>query len=47
LHERVPVMLGSRREVERLIDYHAAYDRGEDLRFDAPLFNTRSLFRSA
>jgi fructose-1,6-bisphosphatase I len=47
LHERVPVMLGSRGEVERLVDYHAAYDRGEDLRFDAPLFHTRSLFRSA
>jgi fructose-1,6-bisphosphatase I len=47
VHERVPVMLGSRREVERLVEYHAAYDRGEDLRFDAPLFHTRSLFRSA
>jgi len=47
LHERVPVILGSRREVERLIEYHAAYDRGEDLSFESPLFNTRSLFRSA
>jgi fructose-1,6-bisphosphatase I len=47
LHQRVPVILGSRREVERLLDYHAAYDRGEDLTFDVPLFNTRSLFRSA
>ena len=47
LHQRVPVILGSRHEVERLIDYHAAYDRGEDLIFETPLFNTRSLFRSA
>jgi fructose-1,6-bisphosphatase I len=47
LHQRVPVILGSRHEVERLIDYHAAYDRGEDLSFEDPLFNSRSLFRSA
>lgn len=47
LHERVPVILGSRREVERLVEYHAAYDRGEDLVFESPLFNTRSIFRSS
>jgi fructose-1,6-bisphosphatase len=46
LHQRVPVILGSRREVELLIDYHAKFDRGEDLAFEAPLFATRSLFRS-
>lgn len=46
LHQRVPVILGSRREAERLIGYHQAYDRGEDLAFESPLFNTRSLFRS-
>ena len=46
LHQRVPVILGSRREVERLLEYHAAYDRGEDLTFEAPIFNARSLFRS-
>ena len=44
IHERVPVILGSREEVERLERYHAAFDRGEDLAFDTPLFNTRSLF---
>ncbi|PWC39408.1 class 1 fructose-bisphosphatase [Azospirillum sp. TSO35-2] len=44
LHQRVPVILGSKTEVERLAAYHAAYDRGEDLRFHAPLFGTRSLF---
>lgn len=47
LHQRVPVILGSRLEVERLVEYHAAYDRGEDLVFESPLFNTRSMFRSS
>ena len=47
IHQRVPVMLGSRQEVERLVSYHAAYDRGDEVHFQAPLFNTRSLFRSA
>lgn len=46
LHERVPVILGSQREVERLIDYHQTHDRGETLTFETPLFNTRSLFRT-
>jgi fructose-1,6-bisphosphatase I len=46
LHQRVPVILGSRYEVERLTRYHAAYDRGEDLVFKSPLFNARSMFRS-
>ncbi|MHB8145683.1 MAG: class 1 fructose-bisphosphatase [Vulcanimicrobiaceae bacterium] len=45
LHQRVPVILGSRAEVERLVEYHRAYDRGEDLVFDAPLFNARTMFR--
>lgn len=45
IHERVPVILGSRAEVERLIQYHEAYDRGEELVFSTPLFNERSLFR--
>jgi len=47
IHQRVPVILGSRLEVERLDEYHAAHDRGEVMRFKAPLFNSRSLFRSA
>jgi fructose-1,6-bisphosphatase I len=46
LHQRVPVILGSSEEVERLTKYHAAYDRGEDLEFESPLFNVRSMFRS-
>jgi hypothetical protein len=47
IHERVPLILGSRREVERLEAYHHANDRGEQLVFETPLFKTRSLFRSS
>jgi len=43
LHQRVPVILGSKSEVERLTRYHAEYDRGE-IAFSSPLFNERSLF---
>jgi fructose-1,6-bisphosphatase I / sedoheptulose-1,7-bisphosphatase len=46
LHERVPVLLGSRREVERLVAYHAAED-GEDRPYQSPLFNVRSLLRGS
>jgi len=46
LHQRVPLILGSRREVERLVSYHEKYDRGEELVFATPLFNERSLFRT-
>ncbi|MGC3999375.1 MAG: class 1 fructose-bisphosphatase [Anaeromyxobacter sp.] len=44
LHERVPVFLGSRAEVERLARYHDEHDRGVDRPFRSPLFGTRSLF---
>lgn len=47
LHQRIPLILGSRAEVERLIRYHKAFDRGDDVAFEAPLFNARSLFRTA
>ena len=47
IHERVPVILGSRSEVERLVRYHAQHDAGEDTPFQTPLFNARSLFRTA
>jgi fructose-1,6-bisphosphatase len=46
LHDRTPVILGSRKEVERLARLHAEYDRGEALTFKTPLFATRSLFRT-
>ena len=45
LHQRVPLILGSRREVECIERYHAEHDSGEDRPFVSPLFNDRSLFR--
>jgi len=47
IHQRVPVILGSRTEVERLVKYHSEYDAGTDTPFTTPLFNARSLFRTA
>jgi fructose-1,6-bisphosphatase I/sedoheptulose-1,7-bisphosphatase len=47
LHQRVPVMLGSRAEVARIEHYHAEYDRGEDKPYHSPLFGERSLFTNA
>ena len=44
IDETVPVILGSRDEVERLMLYHAEHDRGEEPVFTTPLFNVRSLF---
>jgi len=43
LHQRVPVILGSKNEVARLERYHAEFDRG-DVAFSSPLFNERTLF---
>ncbi|WP_428825852.1 class 1 fructose-bisphosphatase [Azonexus sp. IMCC34842] len=45
LHQRVPVILGSKNEVERLARYHVEYDDGSDRPFVSPLFAERSLFR--
>jgi fructose-1,6-bisphosphatase I len=44
LHQRAPVILGSKAEVERIARYHDEHDRGLDQPFTSPLFNTRSLF---
>ncbi len=44
---RVPIIMGSSDEVERLERYHAEHASGEDTVFRTPLFNARSLFRSA
>lgn len=46
IHQRVPVILGSRAEVARVECYHAEFDRGEDKPYSSPLFGERSLFRS-
>ncbi|HET9694152.1 MAG TPA: class 1 fructose-bisphosphatase [Steroidobacteraceae bacterium] len=45
LHQRVPVIFGSRNEVERIARYHWEHDQGFDRRYSSPLFNERSLFR--
>ncbi len=45
LHQRVPVILGSRAEVDRIERYHREFDAGTDKPFSSPLFNERSLFR--
>jgi len=46
LHERTPVILGSRAEVERLAEYHREdAARAEDRPYTSPLFNARSLLR--
>ncbi len=45
LHQRVPVILGSRNEVQRIERYHAEHDAGTDRPYVSPLFNERSLFR--
>jgi fructose-1,6-bisphosphatase I / sedoheptulose-1,7-bisphosphatase len=45
LHQRIPLILGSRHEVQRIERYHAEYESGADRPFSSPLFNERSLFR--
>jgi fructose-1,6-bisphosphatase len=44
LHQRVPLILGSRNEVERIERYHREFDAGTDEAFASPLFNPKSLF---
>jgi fructose-1,6-bisphosphatase I/sedoheptulose-1,7-bisphosphatase len=44
LHQRVPVILGSKAEVERIERYHLEHDHGLDRPFTSPLFHERSLF---
>lgn len=46
IHQRVPVILGSRNEVERVQRYHLEHDRGLGQAFSSPLFNERSLFNA-
>ncbi len=45
LHQRVPIVLGSKNEVERIARYHGEYDAGTDQPYVSPLFNERSLYR--
>jgi fructose-1,6-bisphosphatase len=46
VHERTPLIFGSKEEVARLDTHHAEYDRGDPLVFKTPLFRDRSLFRT-
>jgi fructose-1,6-bisphosphatase len=47
LHQRVPLIFGSKNEVERVSSYHADYASGKEPdTFNSPLFSTRSLFRT-
>jgi fructose-1,6-bisphosphatase len=45
LHERVPMIFGSRYEVERIERYHREHPGDPGPSFDDSLFNSRSLFR--
>lgn len=45
IHQRIPVALGSRHEVERIERYHHEHDCGTDRPYVSPLFNERSLYR--
>jgi fructose-1,6-bisphosphatase len=45
LHERVPLILGSRSEVDRIERYHREHASGVDRPYSSPLFNERSMFR--
>jgi fructose-1,6-bisphosphatase len=44
LHQRVPLILGCRSEVERIERYHLEHDQGLDSIYSSPLFKERSLF---
>jgi fructose-1,6-bisphosphatase len=45
LHQRVPVIFGSRNEIVRIARYHQEHDAGTDRPYVSPLFNERSLYR--
>jgi len=45
IHQRIPVILGSKNEVERIDRYHQEFDSGSDQKYSSPLFKERSLFQ--
>lgn len=45
LHQRVPLIFGSREEIERIERYHAEHAAGVDKPYSSPLFAERSLLR--
>ena len=44
IHQRVPVVIGSKNEVERIERYHQEYDNGSDEQYKSPLFQERTLY---
>jgi fructose-1,6-bisphosphatase len=44
IHQRVPVILGCKAEVERIERYHLEHEQGLDRAYSSPLFKERSLF---
>ena len=44
LHQRVPLILGCKAEVERIERYHLEHEQGLDRVYSSPLFKERSLF---
>jgi hypothetical protein len=45
IHQRIPVILGSLQEVDRIERYHREFDSGPDQKYSSPLFKERSLFQ--
>lgn len=45
IHQRIPVILGSMQEVDRIERYHREFDAGTDQKYSSPLFKERSLFQ--
>ena len=45
IHQRVPLIFGSRNEIERIERYHAEFESGADKPYASPLFGVRSLYR--
>jgi fructose-1,6-bisphosphatase I / sedoheptulose-1,7-bisphosphatase len=43
IHQRIPIIIGSKNEVVHVVRYHEAYDKGNDEPF--PLFNERTFYR--
>ncbi|WP_297479714.1 class 1 fructose-bisphosphatase [Ferrovum sp.] len=46
IHQRIAVILGSRHEVARVVQYHQEHDEGKGEPFSSPLFSERGLFRA-
>lgn len=46
IHQRIAVILGSRHEVARVVQYHEEHDAGKGEPFSSPLFSERGLYRN-